>query len=199
MNTGSCWAFSAVAALEGIHKLKNGTLISLSEQELVDCDTKAFGCNGAKAVEDAFDFIISNHGLATESDYPYVGVDGTCNKEEESIHAATMTGYEKVPTNNESALLIAAANQPVSVTIEAAGNDFMFYSGGVFTGLCGTDLDHAVAVVGYGKTNDGMKYWLVKNSWGTSWGEEGYIRMQRDVEAKEGLCGIAMDASYPIV
>ena len=101
------------------------------------------------------------------------------------------------PANNENALLNAVASQPVSVAIDAGGSDFQFYSSGVFTGACGTSLDHGVTAVGYGVTNDGSKYWLVKNSWGTQWVEEGYIRMQRNVAAKEGLCGIAMQASYP--
>ncbi|KAG5545147.1 hypothetical protein RHGRI_017575 [Rhododendron griersonianum] len=101
-------------------------------------------------------------------------------------------------TNNETALLMAVANQPVSVAIDAGGSDFQFYSSGVFTGACGTNLDHGVAAVGYGiDINDGTKYWLVKNSWGTGWGEEENIRMQRYIAAKEGLCGIAMQPSYP--
>ena len=89
-------------------------------------------------------------------------------------------------------------HQPVSVAIDGGGYDFQLYSGGVFSGTCGTDLDHAITAVGYGTTTDGTKYWLMKNSWGTSWGENGYIRIKRDVSAKEGLCGIAMDASYPV-
>ncbi|KAL4368304.1 hypothetical protein GQ457_05G024670 [Hibiscus cannabinus] len=177
--TGCCWAFSAVA------------------QELVDCDTKGEdqGCQGG-LMDDAFQFIEKNKGLTTESNYPYKGVDGTCNSNEEANHAATINGFQDVPANSEDALQKAVANQPVSVAIDACGFEFQFYSSGVFTGSCGTQLDHGVTAVGYGEDDDGTKYWLVKNSWGTSWGEQGYIRMQRDVDAKEGLCGIAMQASY---
>ncbi|KAF5943430.1 hypothetical protein HYC85_017507 [Camellia sinensis] len=99
----------------------------------------------------------------------------------------------------EQALLQAVANQPISVAIEGSGSDFKFYSSGVFTGNCGTNLDHTVTIVGYGATSDGTKYWLVKNSWGSRWGENGYMKIERDVAANEGLCGIAMQASYPIV
>ncbi|KAK8574919.1 hypothetical protein V6N13_033860 [Hibiscus sabdariffa] len=112
-------------------------------------------------------------------------------------HAARINGFQDVPANSEDALQKAVANQPISVAIDASGFEFQFYSSGVFTGLCGAQLDHGVTAVGYGEDDDGTKYWLVKNSWGTSWGEQGYIRMQRDVDAKEGLCGIAMQASYP--
>ncbi|KAL0002093.1 hypothetical protein SO802_015874 [Lithocarpus litseifolius] len=161
---GCCWAFSAVAATEGITQLTTGKLISLSEHELVDCDTSGVdqGCEGG-LTENAFQFIQDNHGLTTEASYPCMGVDGTCNANQEAKHAATINGHEDVPANGENALLNAVASQPVSVAIDAGGSGFQFYSSGVFTVACGTNLDHGVTAVGYGVTNDGSKYWLVKN------------------------------------
>ncbi|KAE9461938.1 hypothetical protein C3L33_06154, partial [Rhododendron williamsianum] len=192
---------ACVAAMEGIYQIKTGKLLSLSKQELVDCDVKGEdeGCNGGY-MNTAFKFIKHNEGLTTEANYPYVGRDGTCkSKKLNKPVAAKITGYEDVPKNSEKALLQAVANQPVSVNIDASGDDFQFYSSGVFNGPCGTKLDHGVTAVGYGTTSDGTKYWLIKNSWGSGWGDNGYMNMKRDVAAKEGLCGIAMNASYPVM
>lgn len=151
-------------------------------------------------MEQAFKFIIENRGITTESSYGYTGVRGKCKNWLLGNHRKVkITGYEYVPRNNELALLKAVSNQPVSVSIDAASLPFRFYGSGVFTGKCSTVTNHGVTVVGYGETEEGIKYWLVKNSWGTSWGENGYIRMQRDVQDKEGLCGIASIASYPTI
>lgn len=187
-----------MAAVEGINKIKSGKLISLSEQELIDCDVKNGnqGCQGG-LMETAYTFIIKNGGLTTEKDYPYEGVDGTCKMEKAAHYAASISGYEEVPADNEAKLKAAAAHQPVSVAIDAGSYSFQLYSEGVFSGICGKQLNHGVTVVGYGKATIN-KYWIVKNSWGTDWGESGYIRMKRDTLSKEGMCGIAMQASYPL-
>ncbi|KAH7866116.1 hypothetical protein Vadar_015770 [Vaccinium darrowii] len=137
-------------------------------------------------------------GLTTEDNYPYNAPDGSSDAGKANSPVFSIDGHEMVLVNNEDALLKAASNQPISVAINPGGSDFQFYFEGVFTGDCGTELDHGVAIVGYGTTLDGTKYWIVKNSWGAEWGEKGYIRMERGISAKEGKCGIAIEASYPI-
>ncbi|XP_004239155.2 vignain-like [Solanum lycopersicum] len=194
---GSCWAFSTIVGVEGINKIKTGKLVSLSEQELVDCEKDNEGCNGG-LMENAYEFIKKNGGITTERIYPYKASDSRCDSLKRNSPVVNIDGHEMVPEKDEDALMKAVANQPISVAIDASGSDLQFYSEGVFNGNCGTELDHGVAVVGYGSTHDGTKYWIVKNSWGTEWGEQGYFRMQRGIDAEEGLCGITMEASYPV-
>ncbi|KAJ4967284.1 hypothetical protein NE237_019133 [Protea cynaroides] len=193
---GACWSFSATGAIEGINQIATGSLLSLSEQELVDCDRSYdSGCGGG-LMDYAFKWVKENGGIDTEEDYPYQGGERTCNKEKLKRRAVTIDGYVDVPPNSEEQLLQAVASQPVSVGICGSERAFQLYSEGIFTGPCSTSLDHAVLIVGYGSEN-GVDYWIVKNSWGTGWGMNGYVHMVRNSGNSEGLCGINMLASYP--
>jgi len=194
---GSCWAFSTTGSVEGAHAIATKSLISLSEQQLVDCSTAQGnqGCNGG-LMDQAFTYIEKNNGICLESAYPYTGVDGTCQTT--CTKSATISSYVDLPVGNETALLVAAAQQPVSIAIEADQSGFQLYTGGVFTGACGTALDHGVLVAGFGTDNTvspALDYWLVKNSWGAAWGESGYIRLVRGINQ----CGLTNAASFPVV
>nr|GEX34413.1 peptidase C1A [Tanacetum cinerariifolium] len=195
---GSCWAFSTVVAVEGINAIKTGQLLSLSEQHLIDCNNVSNNaCNGG-FMEPAFNFLMHHRGLATEQNYPYTCRKGICDPAKIGNQVVTIDGFEDVPECDEVALMKAVAHQPVSVAMDANGHDIQFYSKGVFTGVCTTDVNHGVAIVGYGQTPEGMKYWIVKNSWGPEWGENGFVRIQKDVQDKKGLCGVALEPSYPL-
>uniref|UniRef100_A0A7N0SY91 Uncharacterized protein n=1 Tax=Kalanchoe fedtschenkoi TaxID=63787 RepID=A0A7N0SY91_KALFE len=201
---GSCrssWAFAVVAAVESLNKLNGPSreLVSLSEQELVDCDYYDSGCDGGY-LDTAYQWITENEGLSTEEAYPYRGQHGPCDTDARSHAAATISDYLRVlPNSDEKALEQIVAIQPVTVGISVS-EDFTNYLEGVFTGNCTSDdLDHAVTIVGYENVEDGTSYWIVKNSWGESWGDEGYIKMAKDIGEPEGLCGLALDAWYPIL
>jgi len=189
---GSCWAFSTTGSVEGAVQLKKKTLTSLSEQQLVDCAGSQGnqGCNGG-LMDYAFQYIISNKGIGSEASYPYKAVDGTCKK---VASVSTISSFKDVAEGDEEALYQALTVGPVSIAIEADQACFQFYSGGILSDpSCGTNLDHGVLLVGYG-TASGTAYWNVKNSWGTSWGEKGFVRMIYGANE----CGLTLAASYPI-
>jgi len=203
---GSCWSFSTTGALEGIYAIKTGKLVSFSEQQLVDCDTiknggKDHGCNGG-LMDNAFSWISKNGGLCFEFDYPYISGNGQteqCQRTCPIVLDSKIQGWIDVqPT--DIGLMSALYKQPVSVAIEADQRDFQLYKSGVFTGKCGTSLDHGVLVVGYG-TDESGDFYLIKNSWGTTWGDNGYIKLGRGPEYNdgEGQCGVLLSASYPVL
>jgi len=200
---GSCWAFSATGAIEGALAISNNVLTNLSEQQLVDCATglsySSHGCNGG-LMDGAFKYVEQN-GQCNYTDYPYTSgttmTSGTCKK---CSSVVKVTSCFNVTPNDQIALKSAVSRQPVSIAIEADTRYFQLYSGGVITSSsCGTNLDHGVLIVGYGEEN-GVKYWLVKNSWSTSWGDDGYVKIQRSESSNdEGICGVAMMPSFPVV
>eukprot|EP00922_Rhytidocystis_sp_ex-Travisia-forbesii_P069724 GHVS01104146.1.p1 GENE.GHVS01104146.1~~GHVS01104146.1.p1 ORF type:complete len:567 (+),score=110.88 GHVS01104146.1:537-2237(+) len=199
---GSCWAFSTTGALEGAYcaQQANGTLLDLSEQQLVDCGKPEgnMGCDGGE-MDDGFQYVIDNKGICSEEDYPYKAVVGKCNAHH-CKNVLHIKGFKDVPVNNELAMKAALSLRgPVSVGIEADLPGFQFYSHGVFGGKCGNSLDHGVLAVGYGTDEKtGTDYWIVKNSWGPNWGDHGFIRLAQH-KKDGGECGILETPSYPIV
>jgi len=188
---GSCWAFSTTGGIEGANFLKNHVLSSFSEQELVDCSGAEGnqGCDGG-LMDDGFDFV-EKSGLCFESAYPYKGTDGTC-KSSSCTSKVKVTTYTDIAKGSTSDLMSAAAQRPISIAVDA--NMFwQMYTGGIFNHRCNANkLDHGVLLVGYTSGES----WKVKNSWGTGWGEEGYIRLKG---TDANTCGLANSASFPAV
>jgi len=200
---GSCWAFSTVASLEGQYFKKNGKLVSLSEQQLVDCSRRFGnqGCNGG-LMDDGFKYIksLGSVGLDLESSYTYTARDGSCkaNTGSQPSPAATVSGFTDIRQGSESDLVNALSTVgPISVAIDASHMSFQFYKSGVYSeASCSSrQLDHGVTAVGFG-SDGGKDYYIVKNSWGEVWGMKGYINMSRNANNQ---CGIASSASYPLV
>ena len=197
---GSCYAFSATGSMEGIYAIKNNHLRNISEQEIVDCSGKEGnqGCFGGY-MNQVFQYVIDNDGICSEQEYPYNALQNQCNDKCQNI--VQISSYQNVTQNNETILMNAVAQQPVSVAIQANLPSFQFYSKGIYNdSQCTNELDHGVLVVGYGKDDNNVSYWLVKNSWGPNWGENGYIRILRNLTNNtSGMCGIAMEPSFPII
>jgi cathepsin L len=192
---GSCWSFSTTGSVEGQHFAATGKLVSLSEQNLMDCSTAEGneGCNGGLMTQ-AFEYIIKNNGIDTEASYPYLGVDGKCHYSAAN-KGASITGYTSIPSGSVASLQNASATiGPISVAMDAGLNSFQLYKSGVYDpkGCSSTSLDHGVLVVGY-NTGVSEAYWIVKNSWGTTWGMAGYF----EIAQANNECGLATMASYP--
>jgi len=193
---GSCWSFSATGGLEGAHFLAKGALVSLSEQNLVDCSTAEGneGCNGG-LMTSAFDYIKKNKGIDTEASYPYTATGPNACKFKPADIGSTITGYTNIASGSEADLVAKITEGPVSVAIDASHSSFQLYSSGVYyePACSSTALDHGVLAVGYG--TDGTKdMYIVKNSWGLTWGNKGFIEMSRN---KNNNCGIATMATIP--
>jgi cathepsin L len=194
---GSCWSFSTTGSTEGCHKIATGSLVSLSEQNLIDCSSNTkygnHGCNGG-LMTSAMKYIIDNGGVDTEASYPYTASQGTCHYSAAN-KAATLKSYINVKKGDENDLQAHVNLGPTSVAIDASQSSFQFYSSGVYyePKCSSSSLDHGVLAVGWGVDN-GSEYWLVKNSWGTTWGLQGYIEMARN---KNNNCGIATQATRP--
>ncbi|XP_039610676.1 procathepsin L-like [Polypterus senegalus] len=196
---GSCWAFSTTGAIEGQIFKKTGNLVSLSEQNLVDCSKPygTYGCQGAW-MSHAYDYVLKNGGIESENTYPYTARDDQPCLYNSRRSVARITGYKFLPEGDEQALANAVATVgPITVTLDASNPSFQFYSSGIYNDPnCDEEqLNHAVLLVGYG-TEGNQDYWIIKNSWGSSWGENGYMKLARN---KDNACGIASYALYPEV
>ncbi|WP_316576835.1 C1 family peptidase, partial [Klebsiella pneumoniae] len=193
---GSCWSFSTTGALESATFLKTGTLPLLSEQQLVDCSTENSGCNGG-VVQWAYDYLKSCGGSQSEASYPYEAIDNTCRFDSQSV-IATVSGYIDIPFADEKTQAAAVHDAgPVSVCVDAGHLSFQLYSSGVYyeANCDPLGINHAVLAVGYG-TEGGDDYWIIKNSWGTGWGDAGYMKLTRN---KSNHCGVATQSCYPTV
>lgn len=197
-NCGSCWAFAAAGAMEGVSALKSGKLEDFSEQQLVDCvEQGTYTCDTGGEFQGAFSYASGPAGIETAQAYPYLGSSGNACKENKEQQQTQFKGYHNVSVCDEAAMRSAVSENPVAVAIDAGGPNFQLYEAGVYQDdQCSNSIDgvnHAVLVVGYGHSEKGGDYWIVKNSWGGGWGLGGYVWMQRGTNQ----CGIATDVAFP--
>ncbi|KAI3699778.1 hypothetical protein L2E82_44305 [Cichorium intybus] len=190
-----CYAFGVADTIESLHAIQTQQLVELSPKEILDCSNCA-GCDGGRPNE-AFQYVIDNNGITTEKNYPYKPVKETCNVKKENDIVVKIGGYEQMPANNEQAAMVTVANQPVEFGI-AVEPSLKLYKEGIFTEPCGLQIAHSVIAVGYDTAPDGTQYWILKNSWGTRWGESGYIKMPRGRPEKEGYCGMYQSSFFPL-
>jgi len=193
---GTCWSFAQTGAIEGIRAIKTGKLVSLSNQEMMDC--LGHPCTGRGAGGGLTEGVIyaESHGLYSYEAYPFIAASESCMHPSmtKELQPGLIRGFVNVPGHDENALMDALSQQPVAVAVNAQyGGPIQFYTGGVIHTTCSSQLDHAVLAIGYGTDPSGLAYWLIKNSWGPNWGEEGFFRLQRGRE----LCGITAWSSYP--
>jgi C1A family cysteine protease len=188
---GSCWSFSTTGSIESAYWIKNGKQVELSEQQLIDCSL-SYGNNGCSGglVEYAYHYA-TEHGLETEDEYPYHAKNENCATSDKFMsNGVQLQSFVDVKRFDPNQLLQAAALGPVSIGVDASAMAIRMYHSGIIHHFCGTEIDHAVLLVGYGKDGN-TPYWLVKNSWGSDWGENGYFRVYRDMfKNDEGICGV---------
>lgn len=202
---GSCWAFSATGGLEGLYSIKTGNKVKLSEQQLVDCDPQSEGCNGG-LMSWSYEYLKRVGGQCLLKDYPYNARDSLC-KDSKCEKVVQVKGWSQ-PIMADSVLFNALQQQPIPVTLAASSSAFQFYRSGVLTGdSCSKNqqVNHAVIAVGYGVTDDQIPYYLIRNSWGSGWGDAGHIKLARGQDnsyaPKDGVCSLfKMDWNcYPTI
>ncbi|KAG8050613.1 hypothetical protein GUJ93_ZPchr0009g2250 [Zizania palustris] len=200
----SCWAFAAVATVESQHKIRTGELVSLSEQEVLDCDRNdQRGCGGGWA-KNALEWIKAKGGVMTEAAYPYVTYQQQyCYSSAAARRVGKIVAVRQLAAGSEAALTTAVAVQPVAVMIEAKINNYnmQHYRGGIYEGPCTKEVNHVVTVVGYGRDDvHRTDYWILKNSWGQKWGDKGFMYLRKGADGRDGLCGIVKTGGvYPVM
>jgi len=186
---GSCWAFSTTEEIESVWILAGNSQQILSEQQIVDCDTTDDGCDGGDTTT-AYEYVISAGGLETEQSYPYEAVDQSCQYQKSLVVAHISSWYYATQTKNETQMVQALYNvAPLSICVDASS--WQYYNGGIIKSNCGTNLDHCVQITGYGTSSDGTPFWWIRNSWGRSWGQSGYLQVERNKD----LCGVACEVT----